>query len=517
MVQPQHPLRNMIMAFVFLLCSEVLSAQAAPPLVWQQTYGGTADEIGNSMVRTPDQGYVVAGFTISVDGDVSGQHGSRDLWAFKIDSTGTIQWQQTLGDVSWDEAHEVCRTTDGGYVLAGSMVPYPVLYNNAWAVKLDSAGNVLWDHPFGGSGNENLWSVTATSDGGSIAIGFTESNDGDVTGNHGGQDVWVLKLDPVGALQWQHCYGGTMHDWGKAILQAADGGYILLATAMSNDADVSGNHGGSDPWLVKLDPAGTIEWQHTYGGTSSEDAFAVCATSDGGYVFVARTNSVDGDVSGNHGGGDCWVVKVDATGTLQWQHCFGGTLMDTPLDIVQLHDGGYAFTGNVYSSDGDVVGSNGGQDFWVARLDAGGALVWQKPMGGSDGDSGGAIVPLPSGHFMLAGMTQSDDGDVQGFIGVRDVWLVELGEEDLSTAKPEQTGVSDLAIAPNPVNGWCQVSGAGLDGAHFAVADVLGKVVLSGTFASAQKGIDLQVLPAGHYLLTVRSSGTSRSVRIVRE
>ncbi|MGB4230357.1 MAG: hypothetical protein WBJ63_07370 [Bacteroidales bacterium] len=132
-----------------------------------------------------------------------------------------------------------------------------------------------------------------------------------MSGNHGGGDYWVVKLDSSGTIQWQKCLGGTDNDEAKSIQQTSDGGYIVAGETWSNDGDVSGNHGIVDSWIVKLNSSGDIIWQKCFGGTDDDVAFSIQQTSDGGFIVAGGTWSNDGDMSGNHGGSDAWVVKLN--------------------------------------------------------------------------------------------------------------------------------------------------------------------------------------------------------------
>jgi len=506
-----------IIPVAVLVLRGTIIGQIAPPIVWQETYGGSHDEMGRNLLRTADNGFVVSGFTTSVDGDISGQNGDHDMWVFKIDSTGTLLWQQTLGGVSWDDAHGLAPAADGGYFLTGYITPYPVLYSDIGVVKLDSGGNVQWNIDLGGSSNETVACIEGTPDGGCILIARTTSNDGDVSGNHGADDAWVVKLDSAGGLEWQRCYGGSLAEVGWSITRTMDGGYVFTASSLSSDGDVSQNLGANDVWVVKVDSVGAILWEQSFGGTWSENPFDLALTSDGGYVIAARTSSNDGDVSGLHGDEDAWIVKLDSLGNLQWQHCIGGSLFDTPIDMDQLYDGGFIFTGNTRSADGDVTSNQGWSDAWVVRLDPFGDLLWQKTMGGTDFDGGSAIVALPNGHFMMAGHAQSNDGDVQDFIGVRDVWLVELGEEDFSTAVDPSLPAPGLSATPNPSNGVFRITGDIGSNAGYVIFNSLGAAVFSGHLQDPVSFIDLSTLPTGPYVLRASSNEGSLCLRLVKE
>ncbi len=146
-------------------------------------------------------------------------------------------------------------------------------------------------------------------------------------------------------IQWQKCFGGSSHDEPFSIHQTTDGGYIVAGYTDSNDVDVSGNHGDTDFWLVKLNSSGSIQWQKCLGGSYWDMAYSIQQTSDGGYIVAGYTISNDGDVSGNHGGYDFWLVKLNSSGDIQWQKCLGGSTNDEAHSIQQTTDGGYIVAG----------------------------------------------------------------------------------------------------------------------------------------------------------------------------
>ncbi|OFY91658.1 MAG: hypothetical protein A3K10_10975, partial [Bacteroidetes bacterium RIFCSPLOWO2_12_FULL_31_6] len=229
---------------------------------------------------------------------------------------------------------------------------------------------IEWQKSFGGTGNDYAFSIQQNANGGYIVAGLSSSNDGDVTGNHGGSDSWVLKLDTSGVITWQKALGGTGNDNAGSIQQTVDGGYILAGYSESNDGDVAGNHGSSDFWVVKLDSNSVIIWQKCLGGSDVDIAKSIQQTTDGGYVVAGTSNSNDGDITGNHGGTDYWVVKLDSVGVIMWQKSLGGTSSDNANCIQQTADGGYIIAGTSYSNDGDVSGNHGNFDYWVVKLDS---------------------------------------------------------------------------------------------------------------------------------------------------
>jgi hypothetical protein len=279
--------------------------------------------------QTNDGGYIVAGQSDSNDGDVSRNHGDSDLWIVKLKANGELDWQKALGGSDADNAHAVRQTSDGGYIVAGSTMSNNGDVSggkyrswNFWVVKLTANGTIEWEKQLGGSRVEHAYDIFQTKDGGYIVAGYSDSNDGDVSGNHGGEkyrgvmmynkDFWVVKLKIDGTIEWQRMLGGSQNDVAWSVRQTSDGGYIVAGSSESNDGDVSKNHGYTDFWVVRLKADGTLKWQKSLGGSRVEEAYEIFQTKDGGYIVAGYSSSNDGDVSEHHGFGDFWVVKLTA-------------------------------------------------------------------------------------------------------------------------------------------------------------------------------------------------------------
>jgi hypothetical protein len=288
-------------------------------IVWQKSLGGSDSDGGADIQHTADGGYIAIGHTYSKDGDVKGYHNSgkyqADMWVTKLSESGNLEWQKTLGGSETEYGRSIQQTSDGGYIAAGFShsndgdASGNRGNSDMWVVKLTGGGNLEWQKSLGGSGKDEAFSVKQTSDGGYIAAGVCGSNDGDVSGNHGGLDFCVVKLSEDGNLEWQKSLGGSKGDAAMSVWQTADGGFIAAGSSDSNDGDASGNHGGADIWLTKLSPGGSLEWQKSAGGGGNDWANSVQQTADGGCVTAGMNTSNGGDVSGNHGDADVWVVK----------------------------------------------------------------------------------------------------------------------------------------------------------------------------------------------------------------
>lgn len=437
---------KLISVLLFLFSANIIFSQV-PNIEWQKSLGGTLSEIAYSIQQTTDGGYIIAGIAGSNDGDVSGNHSAgtyADYWIVKMDVLGNIQWQKCLGGSGLDVAHFIQQTTDGGYIIAGYSNSHDgdvsgnhSIYDweDSWIIKLDASGNIQWKKCLGGSNQDEANSIQQTTDGGYIVAGWTISNDAEVSGNHGRQDYWVVKLDASGNIQWQKCLGGSLDDVAWAVRQTSDGGYIVAGSSGSNDGNVSGSHGSHDFWIVKLDAAGNIQWQKLTGGSDNDEAYSIQQTTDGGYIVAGRTDSDDGDVSGFHGTGysDCWIMKLNAVGNVQWKKCLGGSYSDWASAVQQTTDGGYIVSGRTSSNDGDVSGqhnSNGPADSWIVKLDVSGNIQGQKCLGGTNNDEHYAVQQTIDGGYVLAGRSSSNDGDVSGHHGTggeSDFWIVKLG------------------------------------------------------------------------------------------
>ncbi len=358
--------------------------------------------------------------------DVSGNHGGSDFWIVKLDALGSIQWQKTLGGSESEQPKSIQQTADGGYIVASSSrsndgdVSGIQGDQDFWIVKLDAIGSIQWQRTLGGSDSDFALSIQQTADGGYIVAGHTWSYDGDVSGNHG-EDFWIVKLDASGSIQWQKTLGGSESEQPKSIQLTTDGGYIVAGGTHSNDGDVSGNHGGGPPltpdyWIVKLDGSGTIQWKKTLGGSGDEYAKSIQPTTDGGYIVAGYGRFNDGDVSGNHGEVDFWIVKLNGSGNIQWQKSLGGSDRDGAESIQQTTDGGYIVAGYTESNDGDVLGNHyhGQEDYWIVKLDGSGTIQWQKSFGGSENEGAESIQQTADGGYIVAGSARSNDGDILG-------------------------------------------------------------------------------------------------------
>lgn len=499
----------------------LVKLSASGIIAWTRALGGSDIDNVFGLEVTGDGGCVVVGQSASSDGDVSGAHGAQDGWVVKVAATGELEWQRTLGGTGGDMALDVLVTADGGYAITGVTASndgdFSGFHGNqdAWMAKLDAGGSTEWLHVLGGSAWEHPQSIAPTSDGGWILGITTSSNDGDVVGAHGDKDLWLLKLDATGTIQWQEAYGGSSAESFTNAFQTSDGGYILGAMTSSDDGDVVGNHGDGDYWMVKLGPSGAIQWQKTMGGSFTDLATELIITSDGGYILNGMTVSDDGDVVGQHAGvsgyEDFWVVKVSSSGTMLWARALGGSVednphydneaWDTPSTVVPTLDGGCVLAGLTASSDGDVVGNHGLSDAWAVKLDAAGAIQWQRPLGGSNNEMANQVHLAADGGYLFSGYASSTNGDVAGNHGALDAWLVKLGSDGTGFNEPSS---GRLFVAPSPaVDNVRVLTDRDMPGGWIELIDMSGRCALSERMMGRATTIDVSSLPRGQYMVSL--------------
>lgn len=430
--------------------------QSGPVIEWQRSLGGSGSEYARSVQGSDDGGYWIAGHTDSNDGDVTGSFGGNDYWVVKVDAAGGIVWQKVLGGSATDVAQSIALTSDGGSIVAGYShstngdVSGNHGISDVWVVKLSADGIVQWKRCYGGSANDEAYTIALASDGGYIVAGTTLSSDGDITMNQGVFDFWLLKIDDSGELEWQRTYGGPGLEKAYSIGLTADGGYVMVGTSGANGGDVTGHHGDADYWVVKVDSVGTLQWQRCLGGSGYDQPRSVLQTSDGGYIIAGESSSSNGDVTDPRGSTDYWIVKLLSDGSLDWQRSLGGSVVDRAQSVLETDDGSYVVAGGAASVDGDVANNLGNGDSWLLKLASDGTIIWQASYGGSSSDLAYSICRSNEGSFVFAGFTNSTDGHVSGNQGAFDVWVVKLGSEPTSV---HEIGTDPVfLISPNPAS-----------------------------------------------------------------
>jgi len=305
------------------------------------------------------------------------------------------EWNQTYGGTEFDIAYSLVQTSDEGYAILGFTSSFGAGLTDIWLIKTDSDGNIQWHRTYGGENNDysGTHALLQTRDGGYAIAGFTNSF------GLGNFDFWLIKTDSEGNIIWDKTYGGIGDDEAFCLIATSDGGYAIAGVTTSFGA------GLSDFWLVKTDSEGNMLWDMTYGGTSDECAYALMQTSDGGYALAGVTTSFGA------GNWDFWLVKTDADGNQIWNRTFGGIDRDVARALMQTEDNGYIIAG--YTSSFTV----GDEDFWLVKTDSFGNVQWNKTYGEFGNERACDLVRVNEEGYAIAGWTDS-------FGFSKDFWLI---------------------------------------------------------------------------------------------
>ena len=404
---------------------------------WEQNYGGTSSDVAYSAILTTNSNYVFAGKSSSFDEDVYINHGSYDFWVAMIDTIGNLLWEKTYGGSGGDYAESIYPCFDGGFIVAGTTysidgdITDNAGFGDCWILKIDSLGNLEWQTTIGGSETDFAVSIIQIPDSGYVFTGLSHSEDGDITEHFGSidkTDLIVCKLDKFGNLVWNTAFGGGSDDFGTAISMAQDGNYLVTGS--------TNLYGYFDYWVLKLDAEGNLIWDKSYGGSDYDVAYAILETTNKNMLITGEASSDNGDVDFHHENQDMWTILVDSLGEIIWQNSLGGSSADLGFDLVECSDGSYLIAGQTTTlNDGDVTGHHGGMfiaDVWIVKLDSNGVLKWQKCLGGDSGDGAYTLLRINDKKCIAFGSSSSSDGDVSdhyfGDFPGADVWVVQISE-----------------------------------------------------------------------------------------
>ena len=384
-------------------------ASATTP--WAKSYGESDTERAQSIWHTSDGGFITTGHSVSFGG----------LWVVKLDSEGAVDWEKSYGGSgSWGE-RIIQETSDGGYIVVGTTSD-PFTGIDAWVLKLDSDGSIDWQKRYGGPSDDDDFplAVQQTSDGGYIVAGYTGITL-DFPIIQPLYDMWAMKLDSSGSIEWQYKYDLNDEDYANSIQETSDGGYIMAGETVNGA-------GGSDFLVLKLNSDGIIAWQKSYGGTGGEKAQSIVET-DSGYVVAGGTYSFG--VLGS----DMWILNLDTDGNIVWQKTYGSAEDEWAQSIRTTADGGYVVAGYTWS-----FGAGNG-DFWVLKLNSDGSTYWQRRYGGLDPDYSYCVQQTEDEGYAAAGLTFSFGA------GQCDFWVLRLASDGSIDFAPASGAVESPTTA----------------------------------------------------------------------
>jgi hypothetical protein len=417
-------MKTYLMLFIIIVTSQI----CAQVTTFEKTYGGVYAEAGFSVQQTSDGGYILTGRTVSFGGNLQ-----NNIYLIKTDSVGDTIWTKYYVGPSGDIAREVEQTYDGGYIIVGETSSFGAGSHDIYLIKTDAQGDTAWTRTYGSTGWDEGYSVTQTSDSGYVLTGFfSDDSTSDVA------DVIVMKINSVAdTVLWTQTFGAlhfTHGDAGFSVQQTSDGGYVVAGLYASNDMN-------DQALLVKMDPSGDTTWLKTFGGVSSEKAWSVQQTSDGGFIVVGTT------LSFGAGDFDVYVIRTDVNGNTAWTKTYGGADLDEGRSVWQTTDGGFIITGLTYSFGA------GSRDVYLIKINSFGDVLWEKTYGGVSAEIGYSVQQTEDGGYIVVGETSSFGA------GNLDVYLIKtdsLGNqiatdvEELNSELPSKFSL--IQNYPNPFN-----------------------------------------------------------------
>lgn len=455
--------KSFLYGSILMLCFSVLlpfENRKDQPIQNQKCIGGTGEDKIFSVIKLRDGNYLSCGFTDSHNGDFDAKNGGSDAFLIKTNAAGNIIWKNIYGG-SRDEAfYNIIETTAGDILAIGTAGSNDKQVTNhhgtsgtddVWLVKTNSNGQLIKERCYGGSQSESTSDlgmsegIMIDKDGNIIFVGETSSNDGDVSGNHGDYDGWLVKVNPgsfdiiksttIGTVNYEAAY--NIYEKNGNLFVTGSNSEVAFTTSSTDNVE---EHGGG--FVSKIEPAtfNTV-WYRSYGGSGSEYLNASVVTQDGNLVLTGHAASTDGDCIGNNGDFNTWTWKINVIdGSIVWKNFTGvAGKHSAGFNLIAAQDGGFAAIGLI------VEDSN--PDAFVVKIDANGKTEWTRRFGGHGVDMILGGVEKNNGGFLLGGLTTSTDGDVSGLHGgsngnqkfqhfpagnrpgpKSDAWLVELNE-----------------------------------------------------------------------------------------
>lgn len=391
------------------------------PPTFERIFGDEESNSMNSVQQTSDGGYILGGQTVLPKEDFS------DMYIVKTDALGKIEWETVYGDDETETVSTVLQTDDGGYLAFGHTDSEGEGKFDFLLIKLNAAGEVIWDKTYGGNRDDKSSDMIETSDGNYFLLGNTLS-----FGDGLNADVWLLKINGDGVELENKRYGGPTGDSGDKITATQDGNYAILASTTSFGA------GGFDIWLIKIDGSGGELWNKTYGGSEDEEGKDIAELPDASLVMVGFTRTFGA------GAKDAYIIKTDASGNEIWTQVHGENFQDVATNVISENDG------IIYSATFST--SNEKVNELIIKTDFDGDEIWQSIINGSAND----LTFNSERHIIAAGSTGQ-------FGNGREVYFLNLNETGVITAIQEW-GIQNpvnfqlLNNYPNPFNNQTKIT-----------------------------------------------------------
>lgn len=397
-------------------CLLLLIPILSPTSYFEKIFGTHGNDYSRSVKQLDDGSIYLFG-----DSD-SGSFGSNDLSLSKLDKDGHLLWTKYYGGPDWENGFYLNITQDNNFVFVGEQITSTssdiVIY------KVDTAGNVIWNKRYSTPLNETPNYIEQTADGGYIISG--SQND-----SLGYFDLFVLKLDALGAYQWHKALGPARNEYAKMIHEVKDG-YVLIG-------DMGDSLNNYDVIVCKLDTLGNKIWAKSYGDSLANGSQGFIVTNDGNYLLYGETETSAGDRF------DGFLEKIDPEGSSLWRKTYGGTGADAIFSVTEASSGGFVCTGYSNSYNG-----NNPLDLFILKTDSSGNMLWHQTYGGNGIDIGYELIRnTDDTGYIITGKTFSDSDDY---------YLLQVNPAGIITQITPPFGeLKSIEIYPNPSSQYLTV------------------------------------------------------------
>lgn len=531
-------MRGRLLLIIVLVANGFLLSAQTHPIRWAQTFGGAGADIAGNMLITHG-GYLISATTGSNDTFISGNHGDKDIWLSMLDSAHNPLWSRCYGGSGLEQVTAgscLQATGDGNYVFAGGSysVNGDLTANkgsqDGWIVKIDTAGNILWQKNYGGSRADMINTVQETADSGFLFAGQSASDDSGLTDHHGNNstsDGWIGKTDKNGNLIWQRSLGGSATDWINKIQLLDDGSIIAGISTGSIDGDIP-NHPmgtGYDICLMKLRQSdGQIIWRKMIASSKQDVLETINELRDGTILVSVINGATNGSFSACTHSNDAILMNIDTAGNNIWIREYGGSRMDGITSITETADSGLLMCGISSSNNGDLTqhyGDSTSSDIWILKTNKDGSIRWQGSYGGTDNEAPGNMVATSDSACVVFCSTLSSDSDLVNFTnhGNYDLWLFKIGNDSVAATDNIYNitlNTGGVKLYPTLSNGGVNIDFADHHNyIQFAIVNASGQFVNAFAEKQSDKHYLINNLPTGFYIVHIAFDGYTKDFKVM--
>lgn len=479
---------KILLILSILLVMKVANAQ----IMFEKTFGGSADDWLTSVKKTTDGGYILAGTTMSYGA------GDADVYLIKLDETGDTLWTKTFGGSGYDEAYCVLQTADSGYIIAGGTNSFGAGLMDVYLIRTTSNGDTIWTKTYGGINDDHGIEVIENLDGSFIISGTTLSF------TNGFSAIYVIKTESNGNMIWQKQYEKLWSNHAARMIHSSIDDFVIVGSTKELSADFA-------IYILKLNINGDTLWTRSYSDPTG-DVFGISVN-----LTLDNCLIIAGNLIQTGGIGKVLIMKSDISGNNIWNNYYGSNAgVIAGGDVIATSDGGYAFSGliaDISKNEMNAIGKNNHfpinylmREMWIngdaclLKLNSDGDSLWSKSYGGSNDDAGGCIIQTGDNGYLLAGWSKKSSNN-------KDVYIIKTDATGYCGSNTSAAFLnSDFKVFPNPSDGLFNIHSSVLSGESFdiEVFEIAGQKIYNNNFSDTHVTIDFSSYHKGVYLIKIK-------------